>query len=92
VDLVYVRRETSRKIFEGLRSVEGPGGTSIPVPRPEHLIAMKVVAMKNDPSRRHQDLADIQFLLTLPGVDRDDVRSQFERHGLLERYLELEPS
>jgi hypothetical protein len=42
-------------------------GTTLLVPRPEHLAAMKVQAMKNDPSRTFQDLADIQALLSLPG-------------------------
>jgi Nucleotidyl transferase AbiEii toxin, Type IV TA system len=92
VDLVYVRDETSRKIFEGTRLLEGPGKSRIPVPRPEHLIAMKVVAMKNDPQRIYRDMADIRFLLSLPGVDRGEVRAQFEKHGLLERYVELEAS
>jgi hypothetical protein len=70
--------------------LDGPGGMRIPVPRPEHLIAMKIVAMKNDPSRTYQDMADVRFLLSLPGVDREEVRAQFEKHGLLERYRELE--
>jgi hypothetical protein len=87
---VYVQEPTSGKIFEAARILEGPGGTRIPVPRPEHLIAMKVVAMKNDPSRTYQDMADIRFLLSLPNVDREEVRSQFEKHGLQERYRELE--
>lgn len=68
----------------------GRGGLRVPVPRPEHLIAMKVVAMKNDPRRTYQDMADIQFLLQLPEVDRDSVRAQFEKHGMGERYRELE--
>lgn len=90
IDIVYVGDETGRKIFEAARILEGPGGMRILVPSPEHLIAMKVVAMKNDPSRTYQDMADIKFLLTLPNVDREQVRSQFAKHGLLERYLELE--
>jgi hypothetical protein len=36
------------------------------------------------------DLADIRHLALLPGVDHDEIRSQFERHGLLDRYRELE--
>lgn len=64
----------------------------VPVPRPEHLVAMKVVAMKNDPTRTFQDMADIRFLAGLQGVDREEIRSQFEKHGLLERYRELEAS
>jgi hypothetical protein len=90
IDLVYVREPTSGRIFESARVLDGPGGTRIPVPRPEHLIAMKVVAMKNDPSRTFQDMADIRFLMSLPDIDRDEVRVQFEKHGLRERYLELE--
>jgi len=46
-------------------------------------------AMKNDPSRTLQKMADIQFLLSLPDVDEEEVRSYFERSGLLERYLEI---
>jgi Nucleotidyl transferase AbiEii toxin, Type IV TA system len=90
VDLVYVRGDTSRKLFEAARVTQGPGKRPIRVPSPEHLIAMKVVAMKNDPSRTYQDMADIQFLLRMPGIDRSEVRSQFEKRGLLERCLELE--
>jgi hypothetical protein len=60
------------------------------VPRPEHLAAMKVHAMKNDPERSLQEMADIRFLLTLPGVDRDAVRERFERAGLADRYREIE--
>ncbi len=90
VDLVYVRDETSRRVFDATRVLQGPGGLRVPIPSPEHLIAMKVVAMKNDPSRTYQDLTDIRFLLTLADVNRDEVRAQFEKHGLLERYRELE--
>jgi len=92
VDLVYVQEPTSGRIFAATRTLDGPGGLRIPVPRPEHLIAMKVVAMKNDPTRTYQDMADIRFLLSLPDVDREEVRAQFEKHGLRERYCELEAS
>jgi hypothetical protein len=90
VDVVYVREPTSGTLFERTRLLEGPGRLTVPVPRPEHLIAMKIVAMKNDPKRTFQDMADIQFLLRLPGVDSDEVRAQFEKHGLGERYRELQ--
>jgi hypothetical protein len=49
-----------------------------------------LVAMKNDPGRTFQEMADIRFLLQLPQVDRPEVRSYFERHGLGERYDDLE--
>ena len=62
------------------------------MPKPEHLAALKVLAMKNDPARTFQELADIRFLLTLPGVDRQEVRAYFERYGLEESFHELETS
>jgi hypothetical protein len=90
LDFVYVRRETSREIFAGCRLAAGPRGREIPLPRPEHLAAMKAVAMKNDPGRTFQELADVRFLLTIEGVDRAEIRRQFERHGLGERFDDLE--
>jgi hypothetical protein len=50
---------------------------------------MKIHAMKHDPSRTLQEMADIQFLLRLPDVDEEAIRAYFERSGLLERYLEI---
>lgn len=90
VDFVYVGGETSDKLFGSCRELQGPGGLAVPVPRPEHLAALKVQAMKNNPSRELQDLADVRFLLTLPGVDRLEVRDYFERHGLKDRFDGLE--
>jgi len=45
VDFVYVGGETGRRLFEGCREFS-LGGLMIRVPRPEHLAAMKVQAMK----------------------------------------------
>ena len=90
VDFVYVRGDTADKLFGATRRVLGPGGQEVPVPKPEHLIAMKLLALKNDPDRTFRELADIQVLMSDPDVDRDEVRSYFEKHGLLERYHELE--
>ncbi len=89
VDLVYVGGDTGRLLFGQCTRPLDLGGQRLPVPRPEHLAAMKIQAMKNDPSRTLQDMADIQFLLRLPGVDEAEIRGYFERAGLLERYLEI---
>ena len=90
VDFMYVRGETAKRLFGELRTLIGPGGRAIAVPRPEHLIAMKVLAIKDAPERMWQDMADIAFLVRLDGVDRDEVRGHFERHQLGERWRELE--
>ena len=89
VDFVYVRGETSRELFESRRWVPGPAGRNVAVLRPELLAAMKIFAMKNDPSRAFRELADIQYLMTQPGVDLSEIEDQFEKHGLGERFEEL---
>lgn len=76
--------------YLGARALLQAGPRALPVPRPEHLVAMKVHAMKNDPALTLQDLADVRFLLALPGVDRDEVRGYFERAGLGDRLDALE--
>jgi len=90
IDFLYVRGPTRDRLFAEAETRAGPRGIPVLVPKPEHLIAMKVLAIKSDPGRTFQDLADIRYLASLPGVDHEEVRSQFERHGLLDRYDELE--
>ena len=89
VDFMYVRGDTAAKLFASAKALPGPGGRSILVPKPEHLIAMKVQAIKDDPERTWQDLVDIAYLLRLEGVNRDDVRRYFEAAGLMDRWHEL---
>lgn len=89
VDFVYVSGETMRELLEGSGARLELGGVSIPVPRPEHLAAMKIHAMKNDPERRFREMADIQFLLGLPEVNEREVRSYFEKSGQEKLFEEL---
>ena len=90
VDIVYVSGETGRRLFEGAIPGRLISGRRVPVPRPEHMAAMKIHAIKNDPARRHQELADIRFLMGLPGVERAEIRGYFESSGLGELYGDLE--
>lgn len=90
LDFIYVDDHTADLLFGGGTRVVIFPGLEVPVPRPEHLAAMKVQAMKSDPSRTFKDLADIQFLLGLPGIDAAEIRGYFEKQGLLERFNELE--
>ncbi len=89
IDFVYIKGETVRLLFESVRSVEGPSGYRMPVPHPEHLIAMKVLAMKNDPKRIFREMEDIRFLMGIEEVDPDKVKQYFEKHGLLKQFHEL---
>lgn len=90
VDFLYVRGATADQVFAGVRMRPGPGGIDVPVPAPEHLIAMKVHAIANAPDRLWQEMADIAFLVRLDQVDRGLVRVYFEKANLLEQWRELE--
>ncbi len=89
VDLIYVDEGTARRLFAGCSQKLRIGGREAPVPRAEHLVAMKVQAMRNDPTRLVQDLADVQELLRLPGTDREEIRRYFEKAGMVEWYERL---
>lgn len=90
IDVVYVRGETAARIFDGASMHPGPGGILIPVPRPEHLAAMKIFAIKNNPRRVFQDLEDIQQILRLPEVDRDEIVAYIRKTGMEELLDRLE--
>lgn len=45
--------------------------------------------MAMDPARTFKELADLQFLLGLPGIDEAEIRGYFERRGFLGRFDEL---
>ena len=89
VDFMYVRNHTAERVFASVRQLPGPGGRVIPIAKPEHLIAMKVQAIRDAPERTWQDLADIGYLLRLEGLDREEVRGYFVRAGLEEKWHEL---
>ena len=90
LDFVYLDERTADLLFGGCGRREVLRGIEMPVPRPEHLAAMKVQAIKNDASRKLQDLADIRLLARLPGVDRKEIRGYFDRLGLGELYQEID--
>ena len=71
IDVVYVDAATARQLFPACARTLKLGDREVPVPSAEHLIAMKVQALRNDPSRELQDLADIQYLLGLPDTPRE---------------------
>jgi hypothetical protein len=89
VDVVYVDAETARRLFSECARTLRLGEREVPVPSAEHLIAMKVQALRNDPSRELQDLADIQYLLGLPETNRERARAYFDRAGMVEWYDKL---
>ena len=89
LDIMWVEGSTSDRLFRAAIQRPGPDGTSLLVPSPGHLIAMKVRAIQSRPSRALRDAPDLHFLLRLPGVEENEVRGYFERAGLLELHDRL---
>jgi len=90
VDFIWVNDATGEKISRSSKAVVLED-VEVRVPRPEYLVAMKLQAIRNDPSRRLRDLADIQHLMRLPGVDLEEVRNYFAQYGLLEDFDAVNP-
>ncbi len=90
LDFVYVSGETNRQLFGSAQKLLMLGEISIPVPRREHIAAMKIHAMKNDPERTFREMADILFLMQQPGIDKKEIRDYFEKQGLMDRYNEIQ--
>jgi hypothetical protein len=88
VDVIYVSGATADAVFAGC-SLKSIGPTlEAPVPRAEHLVAMKTQAFAKDQSR-YSDLADLQYLLKLAGLDLAETRGYFEAAGLQDYYETL---
>ena len=81
--------ETSRILFAAARERAIPGGPTVPVPAPEHLVEMKVRAIRNRPMRVFRDAEDLRVLLGLEGIDQDAARDAFVRAGLAELWERL---
>jgi len=92
LDVVYVDASTASDLFGEAATVEVFPGVLAKVPQAEHLVAMKVLAAKNDPSRRLQEMADIVALLRATKLGADSVREYFARHDLIEAWEQVRDS
>jgi hypothetical protein len=88
VDVIYVSGHTATSVFAGCSSKAIIPGVEAPVPRAEHLVAMKAQAFAKDPTR-YSDLADLQYLLSVPGIDLSEARGYFELAGIPEYFEKL---
>lgn len=92
VDVIYVDAPTAERLFATARELEVLTGLSLLVPKPEHLIAMKARAIKNDSSRKLQDMADVQSLMRATKLDREEARGYFRSLDLEHLFEEIEES
>jgi hypothetical protein len=91
LDLIWVEGETSRRLFSASRERSLPGGTLERVPAPEHLVEMKVKAIRSRPTRVFRDGEDLRVLLGIEGIDQNAAREAFVRAGLVELWDRLRP-
>jgi hypothetical protein len=89
IDFVYVSGETSEQIFQATRRLPLFGDPPLPVVCPEHLAALKIFAIKNDPERAFQEMADLKFILSLPDMDVKMIEGYFQKYGQMEKFHEI---
>jgi hypothetical protein len=89
VDMMYVEEETAREIFGEARRRMVFEGHEVPVASAEHLVAMKLFAISNDPERAYRDFGDIRELLRRADLDRSRVKEYFGKYGQADRYDEI---
>ncbi|MEK7397025.1 MAG: hypothetical protein AAB116_08820 [Candidatus Poribacteria bacterium] len=89
VDLVYVSGETANIIFEATKKKLILENLELPVVNLEHLIAMKLFAIQNEPGRKYKELADIKEIFQITNLDRDTIQVLFKKYKMEEYYNEI---
>ena len=89
IDLVYIGGETANIVFKSTKKKLLLENLELPVVSHEHLIALKLFAIQNEPNRRYKELADIKEIFQLTNLDMGTVREFFKKYGLEEYYYEI---
>jgi hypothetical protein len=84
VDLLFVEGATSEALFARAGTQTLFDVEAVPVVHPEHLVAMKLFALKQNPTRLGIDLEDVRALMLKGLVDANTVVHYLERYGLVE--------
>ena len=82
LDLLFVNRQTLQRISKNAKSVK-LAGTELHIPSLEHLIALKLHAIKNDRERELMDLSDIVRLIrsNKMNIKSDSFKKLCLQHG-----------
>lgn len=89
IDFVYIDDETANMIFQAARKKIILRNLELPVVSPEHLIALKLFAIYNDPDRKYKEFADINALLQYTTVDKTVIENYFKKYNLENYYDEF---
>jgi hypothetical protein len=83
---MYVGGATADEIFSAVQRRIIFNHREYPVASPEHLIAMKLFAVYNEPDRKFKDLADIKEIINNTEVDKETIKKLFKKYALEEYY------
>ena len=81
VDIMYVEGKTADDIFNAVENKALFNGLEFPVASKEHLVAMKLFAIQNNPDRKYKDLADIKEILKNTEYNKEVIREYFKKYG-----------
>lgn len=84
VDLLFVTEPTASALFARATQQSVFDETAVAVVHPEHLVAMKLFALKQNPARQAIDLEDVRALLHEGLVDSSIVSGYLVRYELEE--------
>ena len=84
IDLLFVAEPTASALFARATRQSLFDEMSVAVVHPEHLVAMKLFALQQNPERQAIDLEDVRALLLKGLVDSSIVSGYLVRYGLEE--------
>ncbi len=86
---MYVKGTTADEIFSSTENRLIFKDLELPVVSAEHLIAMKLFAVQNNPDRKYKDLGDIKEILKHSDCNKKLVKDYFEKYGQGSLYKEF---
>jgi Uncharacterised nucleotidyltransferase len=92
IDVIHAFRKISLAMLQRAKNYPAFGGTqNVRAVDPEDIIGLKVQAMFNDPTRRSQEVADIERLAMYYGhkLDWDRIKEFYDLFGLGEEAVAL---
>jgi len=92
VDFVYVEGKTADTVLGETQNRLVMKGLAVPVVSPEHLVALKLFSITNDPGRKLKELADIREIVQLTGMEHDTLAKIFNDYGMGEFINEIKES
>lgn len=81
-DFIYLDGQTADQVLQNAVSFPIDDSNSVPVVSPEHLVALKLFAIRNDPDRTLRELADIKELIKRHPIDHNIIRGYAQEYGI----------